>query len=116
MTNEDVPAWSQVTAEFLEELFLGCPVKVDYDIPAEDNINRFVKPEFVVHEVQATECYVPAEFGGYAEEIFGVVLAAQQVFSPQRQRDRRYLATFIYGFSSQIQNLCTDISCQDSEG
>ncbi len=53
MANKQKSGGRQVIIKFLKKLGLGWPVKIDYDIPAENDIETGFKGKIVGHQVQA---------------------------------------------------------------
>jgi hypothetical protein len=55
MAEKQVPARLEMTAEIVDDLFLGRPIEVDEHVAAEDNIHPVLDTIPVLKEIEASE-------------------------------------------------------------
>src|SRR6266702_3961708 len=67
-------------AKTSQERFLGRPVKVNDDIPAENYVEFILEAEIITHEIQPAELYFLSEFRSDPHEPFFLIFASQQIF------------------------------------
>ena len=116
MAHEDIAMRRHVVDEFVQQRFLGRPVEVDDDVPAENHVEPFPQPETVVHEIKALKSNLRPQFGHDPHQAAAPVLAPQQVFPLEIHGHGNHALFIVNGGPRLFENPCRYIGRHDIVG
>src|SRR5690242_7494183 len=113
MAREEISAWNEIPAYFVDYCLLSRLIEIDQDITEEHYVEHLPDAVILIHEVQPVEGHLSTKFRNHPHQALRLVATLPKVSPAKLRRHRGRLRFVVDSLSRQIQHSSGDVGTQN---